>query len=93
MRKCLCLLFAVAMFVWVTGCEDLDGDTGIDFVNASTYKVTVSPNGQDGWSQFILGSGQSREIDIDGDVYFLYSPSNRVRADTSEDNEVTFYNR
>ena len=86
------MVLAVLMVGVMTGCEDLD-DNGVDFVNESSVRVTVTPNGQTSWVQFVLDPGQDRNIDIDRDVYFLYSPANSVRADTSDEGEVIFYDR
>ena len=82
------------MIAAMAGCEDLGDDGGgVDFINASFWVVTVSPDGQSGWSQFVIDQNESRNIDIGEDVRFTYRPAGEVYADTSEDGEVVFRNR
>ena len=78
------------------GCEDddpFDGDNW-KFSNQSSYRVTVEPNGQY-WLTVVISPGHSAEVEYDGEhIQFLYSPSSKVRADTSSSGRtIRFYNR
>ena len=88
------MVFGVAMLACVAGCDGSGGkDTGVTFKNDAAVSVTVSPNGQAGWLEFVVDPGQERTVDVGGTVYFLYAPSSRVWADSSEDGEIVFYDR
>lgn len=74
------------------GCED-DLFDNWKFSNQSSYRVTVSPNGQY-WPSVVISPGSSAEVDYHGDrIQYLYSPSNKVRADGSGSGRtIHFYN-
>lgn len=96
MKSLLSAIVVAVVLTTLTGCEDGDGFTvgKYKFVNNSSYDVTVSPNGQSSWSRFVIGPGQDRTVNInETHIYFLYSPSNRVQADTSEEGRIVFTNR
>jgi hypothetical protein len=90
-----CAVLGLALTACLVGCEPPGSANGkFTFKNQSSFTVTVTPNGQTDWAKFVLGAGQSRDVEIDEDmIYFLYSPSNRVLADTSDESEIVFYNR
>ena len=75
------------------GCEDDDPFSDKwEFSNHSSYRVTVEPNGQY-WLSVVIAPGHSAEVEYDGKhIQFLYSPSNKVRADTSGSSRtIRFY--
>lgn len=62
-----------------------------EFVNNSSYTLTISPNGQD-WLEFRLASGYSRTVTIsESTIYFFYSPASFVVCDVSGDSLIVFY--
>jgi len=68
------------------GCGGSDGDGGgFEFVNNSSYTVTVEPGTGENFSAFALAPGQDKKIgDSKGDsLDFVYGPANVVRADNT----------
>ena len=90
------VVFAVAVLVFLftaISCDLLFGPTEYDykFINRSSYTVTVGPNGQEGWLQFMMGPGDTRTITIEDDyIYYWYFPANYVRA-SGVTGTFTFY--
>lgn len=71
----------------LSGCDDLFTNE-VTFKNDSSYKVTVSMDGDD----FTLETGKSKSVKYKGSsVKFLYSPANLVKAEQNGDT-VTFKN-
>ncbi|MGD9613283.1 MAG: hypothetical protein AB7V22_10350 [Kiritimatiellia bacterium] len=91
---CVLLGVAAGMAGGCDGDDDLfDGDNW-EFSNRSSYRVTVSPNGQY-WLSVTLSPGTSAEVEYDGDrIQYVYSPSDKVRPDGSDTSRtIRFYDR
>ena len=89
------LLIVAVVGVLFAGCWLVPNpDSNYEFINNSSYTVTITPNGQISWSTVLLAPGGRITITIPEDtIYFLYSDSNLVTADTSGNGEVVFRNR
>ncbi len=91
MKKVFLLICLAAFVCLVVGCEDITKST-FTFVNNSSRRVTVSPNGQTSWSRFIFDPGQTHKIKIkESRIYYVYSPSNKVKV-SSGSGTSTFTN-
>jgi hypothetical protein len=89
------LLLALVLFVlFLTSSCNLFQLNNYEFINDSSYAITITPNGQTDWTAFILGSYQNRTISIsENNIYFLYNNASLVYDDTSVSGKIYFYDR
>lgn len=90
--KTIFIFIIIGFALIITSCtEFIEND--FEFLNNSSYDLTIAPNGQD-WQEFILSSGTSRILTInDKSVYFIYNYAGLVQCDTTRDLLVIFSNK
>ena len=88
-----CGLLMAAMVGFGSGCDEEDwGAANWEFNNQSSYRVYVGPNGQS-WPALMVNPGQSMEVDYNGDtIQYVFTPSNKVRAQRGDHRTIYFYN-
>ena len=64
------------------------------FINNSTYILTITPNGQSSWSEFVIEPGRSRIITIpERTIHFSYDHIGDVEAVPFENGTTVFGDR
>ena len=83
MRKRIALLLVLAVLACLlSSCTLFQSD--FTFINNSSHSLTISPNGQSGWSEFLLSPGSERVVTISqNEIYFFYNYAGVVDCDTS----------
>ena len=62
-----------------------------EFRNESSFTVTVTPNNQEGWSEFVLAPSETRTVTLpETRVKFVHDWANTVTAGSSVDGIITF---
>ena len=87
------LAWLACLGFFAAGCEDDSGPDNWAFQNNSSYRVTVRPNGQH-WAEVMVDPGHTVDVEFNGDqIQYIYTPSNKVRAQGGDGRIVHFYNR
>ena len=96
MKKILLSLLLVCVGFVFTGCElfdtTVDDNKNYEFVNKSTYNVTIIPTAQDGWDGFSIAPGETRKLNDIEDLYFVFEPRFRVEIGENKDGRIVFIN-
>ena len=83
-----CLAGAASLLL---GCENEAANW--EFHNESSHRVYVAPNGQN-WPAATIGPGNWIEVDYNGDtIQYVFTPSDKVRAERGKGRAISFYNR
>lgn len=96
MKKWLAVLAMLMPLGLITGCEPFpsDDDEGkVEFVNKSTYNITVIPQAQSGWRGFSFAPGERKKFSDTYDVYFTYEPHTRVEVGDNKNGRIVFINK
>jgi hypothetical protein len=92
LKKRFVLFLILVVFVWLQSSCSFLSDHDYIFVNNSSFTLTISPNGQTGWLQFLLSSGNSRAVTIPAEsIAFIYDHATLIDCDTTSTTDTIIF--